>query len=277
MPRPSIVTVLVASLCFAPPSHAAHSYDSCTGFIDSLPATIATQGVWCLRKDLNTANTSGNAITISTNNVTIDCNDHKIGGLAAGAESQAVGIFAASQQNATIRHCSVRGFHSGIFLQSGAGHLVEDNRLDNNLKYGIYVSGDNNRIRRNGVYDTGGASGSSSSTAIYAYANIVDNDIQGVFALDTPSYPTGIGAYGYVVSGNRISGLELNTSGEGAGYAVGITGFSNTTSAVGNQVLARSFQVAGVGINSVRFCANNTVASFATPYSYCGSSIGNLP
>jgi hypothetical protein len=45
---------------------------------------IGKQGVWCLRKDQSTANTSGSAITINTNNVTVDCNDFKIGELAAG-------------------------------------------------------------------------------------------------------------------------------------------------------------------------------------------------
>ncbi len=72
------------------PAHAAESYDNCTGFIDSVPATITTQGTWCLRKNLATNITTGNAITIATNNVTIDCNDFKIGGLAAGSASRAI-------------------------------------------------------------------------------------------------------------------------------------------------------------------------------------------
>src|SRR5690348_2627551 len=41
------------------PARAAQSYDNCTGFIDSVPATVSTQGTWCLRHDANTAITSG--------------------------------------------------------------------------------------------------------------------------------------------------------------------------------------------------------------------------
>ena len=138
--------LVLGSLCLLPGNaRAAQSYDNCAGFIDSLPATISTQGVWCLRKDLATSMTSGNAINITTNNVTIDCNDFKIGGLGAGNASTTSGIYANNRQNVTVRHCNVRGFHYGIIFNGGAGHLVEDNRLDNSLYRGIYVSGDNNR------------------------------------------------------------------------------------------------------------------------------------
>ena len=74
-----VVLMVSAASLIAPISpvatsaYAAQSYDSCAGFIDSLPATITTQGTWCLRGDLATSVTSGNAITIATNNVTIDC------------------------------------------------------------------------------------------------------------------------------------------------------------------------------------------------------------
>jgi len=258
---------------------AAESHDNCSGFIDSLPATIGKQGVWCLRKDQSTANTSGDAITINANNVIIDCNDFKIGGLAAGNISQTIGIHAVDRQNATVRHCNVRGFHHGIRLQGGAGHLVEDNRLDNNLYVGIFVSGDNNRVRRNAVYDTGGAVGgiSHSPVGIFAYASIVDNDVQGVFSSVTPSWPVGIYAFGSAVNDNRVAGVEPNVSNNGSGYAMGIYGFSNMTSAVRNQVLASENQSAGTGITSMQFCVGNTVGNFATPYGTCVSSIGNLP
>ncbi|HEY0661599.1 MAG TPA: hypothetical protein VGD21_09825, partial [Lysobacter sp.] len=73
----AVLAILLAGPVAPAPAQAAQSYDNCTGFIDSLPATITTQGTWCLRKDLSTAMSSGNAITIATNNVTIDCNDFK--------------------------------------------------------------------------------------------------------------------------------------------------------------------------------------------------------
>src|SRR5688500_991377 len=90
-------------------ARAAESYDNCTGFIDTVPTTISTQGVWCLRQNLSTAAIFGAAITIAANNVTVDCNDFKLGGLAAGNQSIAVGIRASGQQNLNVRHCGIRG------------------------------------------------------------------------------------------------------------------------------------------------------------------------
>src|SRR5690606_3094851 len=147
--------VLLAGLSAVPGKANAETYATCTGFIDSLPATISTQGVWCLRKNLSTAITEGSAIVIATNNVTIDCNGFKVGGLAGGEYTLAMGIRATDRQNVTVRHCNVRGFYCGVQL-SGAGHLVEDSRFDNSSYAGIYVRGDNNLVRRNRVYDTGG-------------------------------------------------------------------------------------------------------------------------
>src|SRR5688500_7900792 len=94
------LTFVAGLLALAPgASRAAESYDNCTGFIDSLPAVITKQGTWCMRKDLSTAIDTGNAITVATNNVTIDCNDFKIGGLAAGVDTLAHGIVAADRKS----------------------------------------------------------------------------------------------------------------------------------------------------------------------------------
>jgi hypothetical protein len=127
-------------LSLSSPSPAAESYDNCTGFIDTLPATINTQGTWCLRKDISTAMASGMAITIAVHNVTIDCNDFKLGGLAAGTATEAVGIYADERNNITVRNCNVRGFMYGLgfigaFASNGGtsgGHVVEDSRFDGN-------------------------------------------------------------------------------------------------------------------------------------------------
>ena len=86
---PGLLAVLACK-----PASAAESYDNCAGFITSLPAVISSQGTWCMKQDLATAVTSGFVITVATNNVTIDCNNFKLGGLAAGAGTQASGIFA---------------------------------------------------------------------------------------------------------------------------------------------------------------------------------------
>ena len=111
------------------PVRAAHSYATCTGYVESLPATISTPGHWCLRRDLSIAQDSGAAITIVANNVTLDCNDFKLDGLSAGLDTLAFGVLAQERANTTVRRCVVRGFYVGVRLVGG-GHLVEDNQLE---------------------------------------------------------------------------------------------------------------------------------------------------
>ena len=263
---------LLAGLVGAPGSAmAAQSYDNCTGFIDSLPATVATQGVWCLDKNLGTAITSGSAIRVDANNVTIDCNDFKIGGLAAGDASRADGVYASDRQNVTVRHCNVRGFYRGIYLQGGAGHLVEDNRLDNTLYIGIGIGGpsENNRVRRNAIYDTGGVPGRGTSWGINASAHVIGNTVSGVFADHATPSVTGILARGNgnVVRNNHVSGLQ-----SGAGYAYGIR-----TSGLGRMIEGNHVAVpagtAGRGLigDSVdeSACRNNVVAGYAIAMNDC--------
>src|SRR5262245_2921543 len=70
--------------------------------ITSLPAVITVQGIYCLTGNLNTAMTSGNAIDIQTNNVILDLNGYKLGGLAAGLGTQTNGIHALNCKNLTL-------------------------------------------------------------------------------------------------------------------------------------------------------------------------------
>src|SRR5687768_7416536 len=85
-----LITGLLLAAAAVPRAYAAESYDYCPRVISSLPATISTQGTWCLKSNLSTGITTGNAITIATNNVTIDCNDYKLGRLPAGDATNAV-------------------------------------------------------------------------------------------------------------------------------------------------------------------------------------------
>jgi parallel beta-helix repeat protein len=202
---------------------AAESYDNCAGYIDTLPATISTQGVWCLRQDVNTALASGAAITIATNNVSVDCNHFKIGGLAAGAGTKATGIIADTRNNATVRNCNVRGFYVGAAL-SGSGHVIEDNRFNNNTGTGIYVEGDGSVIRRNLVAETGRSSVSSTAAGIVTRfdVDVIDNTVSAVSATtgaDREAY--GISAADNAsgsIRNNRIRNLDVG----GAGSSFGI-------------------------------------------------------
>ena len=270
-------SLLIGALLLAPLAARAETHATCAGFIDSVPTVINTQGTWCLRHDVSTNISVGSAIEIGTNNVTIDCNDFKIGGLAAGIESTTVGIKAISRQNITVRNCSVRGFFTGVQITSGAGHLVEDNRVDNSLRYGLYVAAEHSVTRRNRVFDTGGAPGINATAGIVARADIIDNVVSGVFCDNVNAWPTGIeqqsGSAG-IIEGNRVSGLVT----AGSGIAIGITAYPLYPRVQGNHVTAQTM-TAGIGIwtpGSTSFCLENTVANFQTARQNCGQSVGNL-
>jgi len=263
---------LFAGLLAAPFAPAqAETHATCTGFIDTVPTTITTQGNWCLRKDLSTGIGSGAAITIETNNVTIDCNGYKVGGLEAGPGSTANGIVAVGRLNATVRNCTVRGFRNGLLL-GGGGHLVEDNRIEQNLYTGIHATGDGNVVRRNRILDTGGAPGSTTSNGFYGSGDLIDNTIAGVYA-DAPG-GKGIGIYnngiGNEISGNRIRGLE--------GAATGINAAGTRMTVRGNTVSLEVEVPLSKGImgGTPLACIDNTVTGFADAYSACTLFSGNL-
>src|SRR5687767_10729805 len=101
IPLLALAGAIVAS---ATPAHAAESLDTCAGFITSVPTVITSQGTWCLDRDLSTSASSGRAIEIMVNNVTIDCNHFKLGNLGAGTTTGAGGIVALERLNVTIRN-----------------------------------------------------------------------------------------------------------------------------------------------------------------------------
>lgn len=181
--------------------------------IQSIPAVISTQGVYCLKQHVSGSLATGSAIAVTANNVTIDCNEFKIGNLAAGTGTQAVGISASGRNNVTVRNCGVRGFQTGISLLDG-DYRVEDNRLDNNTLTGIRVTGSGSAIRRNEVIDTGGSTvpGATSSQGIVAAGgmDIFDNNVSGVIAAGGNGSAYGIYVEdldaGYI-TGNRVREL----------------------------------------------------------------------
>lgn len=129
---------------------AAESYDNCTGYVDAVPAVITTQGTWCLRQDLATSLTSVTAITISVNNVTLDCNE--FANTTASANYFAIGILASGSVSLAVVGTGTvaRNRVSGLFTQlsgakttgilsgtsgpsANAGTFIIDNEIGGNL------------------------------------------------------------------------------------------------------------------------------------------------
>jgi len=264
---------------------AAESYDNCSGYINSLPATIGTQGTWCLKQNLTTASASGYAIDIQTNNVTIDCNDFIISG-TAGTGTIAIGIHGLDHLNATIRHCNIRGFIYGVALSGTAsgGHVVEDNRVNDNTYVGIFVSGDGSVVRRNRVFDTGGSSSVSFAYGIWTQfsVDVMDNVVSGVKAtVGANGDARGIYLYsnpdGRII-GNNVRGLLK----AGTGLSYGISGLLSDALVIrdNNLVGDASTNSFGVACNTSKGSfRNNMISAFDNESVNCtdGGSNDYLP
>lgn len=174
------LVLFTAALCSSVPVRAAESYDNCTGTIASVPTVISTQGVWCLKSDLATSISVGTAILVSANNVIIDCNGFKLGGLGAGMSTSALGIESYMRMNLTVRDCNVRGFRIGILLNGGSGHVIEDNRIEASRQIGVFAYTDGALIRGNRIMDTGGATNDPMGIAFAGDTDIHDNLIADV-------------------------------------------------------------------------------------------------
>lgn len=278
--RTIAAVVLAGSLSLvAPPcAHAAESFDGCKGYITTLPATVSAPGTWCLKQNLATRASTGAAITITANDVTLDCNDFVLDDSAAGTATKASAVRAVNTSNLTIRHCSIRGFWYGTYVSgSNGGHLIEDNHFDGNTYTGIMAQGDGSVIRRNVILDTGGSSVSSGASAINAtYSmDILDNTVSGVFATsgDTYGIRTGLNLSGSV-SGNRVRNVVPSASAR----ARGITNFSSGRMTLSDNTISGDGNAASIGLTcstSGGRAKNNVIAGFAVALSGCGDAGGN--
>src|SRR5262245_59693975 len=164
----------------------------CTS-ITTLPYTISSSGIYCLTGDLTTSMSSGAAITIAANSVTLDLNGHKLGGSAAGLGTTAVGIYAVDRQNLVIMNGTVRGFYYGIQLVDFTGtysasiaNLVQDITAEAKRYSAIRVECRGCTLRRNHVLNGGGttANGVNSSGAglsVFGDGNaVLKNDVSNI-------------------------------------------------------------------------------------------------
>jgi len=246
---------------------------------------VNTQGVYCLKNDLATVQSSGAAIDVQAHNVTIDCNGFKLGGLGGGTASTAVGIDGSGTANLTVRGCNIRGFRFGVLTDatSGGGHLVEDNRFDGVREIAVQLYGDGSTIRRNQMLDTGAGSTLASAyvAGVRALGNIdvVDNQISVVLGdPDAAAYAIGIfhetGSGGQIL-GNSVSGVTASAT----GYSYGIVAFSSG-------VLIRDNSLSGEPANSLfaigctttdplTVAKDNVAFGFAALIESCGNAGGN--
>ncbi|HVC37822.1 MAG TPA: hypothetical protein VNF46_05415 [Gammaproteobacteria bacterium] len=240
--------------------------------ITALPATITAQGIYCLTHKLGTSQTSGAAITITANNVTLDLNGWKVDGGSAGAGTGATGIYS-SAANVTVKNGIVRGFYFGIELD-GSGAVVQDMQANQNTRLGIYVTGLGALVEHNQVVNTGGTTSAANVDARGIEADgsdstVSNNMVSGLTATGTASEygVVTLGANG-TIRNNVVSNTALPTGGGTSDgiYNLGSIALNNTVS---------NF-VTGI-FNSGGIYAYNTANNCTTSYSGGTAGAGNSP
>lgn len=274
--RRSVAAAIAALPLLAAPALAETT--QCTEIV-ALPATISAQGVYCVKRDLETSIGSGNAITINANSVTIDLNGFRLGGLGGGPGTQASGIFANNQKNITIRNGTIRGFFRAIQLAgtTGSGHRIEDMRVDANRVIGIEVQGSNLIVRGNQIINTGNSSIESTATGIYlngASNSVVSDNIVG--DVSETSAVSGIFVFGSsAVEINKNSIFDLKT----ATSLVGVNLDTSTNiSVLNNRIINASTGTAGINENGGSTgidCVENLIRGFTDGQPGCDYSSGN--
>lgn len=122
--------------------------------ISSLPTVINSPGQYVLNSNHSMNLSSGAAIRVLANDVTIDLQGYSISNSAAGVSTAAVGVYAENQSHVTVRNGTLEGFHSGAMLQGnivGYGCIAEDLTITNCTASGILISGTAGVVRRNTI------------------------------------------------------------------------------------------------------------------------------
>lgn len=282
--KPALALALLLPCVAAGDAAAAESYDNCRGFVTSLPATLTAPVTYCLKQNLSTPITSGEAILVTVNNVTIDCNGYRIVD-QAGTATQAVGIRADSRANLTLRNCVVRGFHRGLETSGSgsSGHVIEDNRFEINRKAAMVLVGSGHHVRRNLLVDNGGMAAEGETFGIVAHGDvdIVDNTIDGVNPVGDASgrrWSTGIRTANNLagtVSGNRVRSLVAS----GGGIEVGIDNIGNDAVVMSDNIVNGRGTPGSYGLR----CADpsgvsvrNVVLRFPNGLGGCADGGGNV-
>lgn len=273
--------VALLALGLLSPAHAAEGQDSCTGVVTSLPATISSPGNWCLTHHVYSAITSGAAITVEANDVTLDCNDFKVGGLPGNINTNTVGVLATNRTGTTVRNCVVRGFIIGIQLAGTASSgLIEDNRLDQNTVAGISLAGSGHLVHRNRIFDTGGRPGSMRTDGIFStadFSRITDNAVMGLTVAGSGGDVEG---YSILGNANEVARNYLTDVVPNGGDAVGIDMGTSAGGIVHRNQLLSNAAVAGTAIVSGadNQCSANSYAGWGSGIVGCtdgGSNFGN--
>ncbi len=271
-----VISIGVITISFTASAHA--EVTNCIE-ITSLPTTISSSGVYCLKQNLSTAATSGNAIDVQANDVTIELNGWILDGSAAGTGTATNGIYSNTKTNITVRNGTIRGFRRGVYLvgSSAGHHLVERVASDANRSVGLSVQGDEITVRDNRVFNTGPADVGNSAFGI-SITSAENFSISGNRIAGVAETLTNTGIYvGFSSRGEVIDNLVVDMVAAAYEYGIYFAG-SSDVSVAGNRIINTStgrtaiFDATGsTGID----CVDNIIRGYTTGTPGCDYLSGN--
>ncbi|RKY37697.1 MAG: hypothetical protein DRP72_02980, partial [Candidatus Omnitrophota bacterium] len=163
--------------------------------------SITSSGEYYLDSDIINSGTS-NCINITANNVTLDCQNHKID----GDDSAAHGIYVSrsSEQitNITIKNCIVTDWDSAnIYFKNAGGNALQNIIANSSPDYGIYLSfSDSNTFQSI-------AANSNSKDGIY-----LEYSESNIFQNVTANSNSNSGIYFWYADPNKFKNITVNNN-----------------------------------------------------------------
>lgn len=200
--------------------------------ITGVPYTISSPGFYYLGSNLSISISSGSAISVNADNVTLDLMGFELINTAAGVGSSN-GILMSGRSNVEIRNGTVRGFLVGIYedaSQTGAKHRISNIRAVANW-YGIWLEGQDHQV--NACTGANGQIGIFIGSGMITGSVATNNAVHGIEMLGTGSLINNIannnvntgflfGTGNVMVDRNSASGNGTNYSAGGASTAWGV-------------------------------------------------------
>jgi len=201
-----LANMLVMGLMVATSGAATPTCSLVTGGTKTVTTTISVPGNYCLSTKLTYTPSTGDAIAITADNVTLDLSGYNVVNSSAGARS---GVYASDKSFIIVKNGTIDGFNDGVLLTKDSvattGHIIENLHILNSSNEGIEMECTGGVIRNNVIISSGaygimpGGPGN----------RILNNEI--IDSGDTGIWANGNNSHYAIIEGNKIS--NTNTMG----------------------------------------------------------------
>lgn len=187
---------------------------NCSSMISSCSCTISSSGTYNLTGIISTS--SGNCITITAQNVTLNCNGNSATASAGNA------VFVSSTRNVTVRNCLLINSNTSIFIDNSSNVTLVNISASNSQQGLQLIDASNVSVLDSSfsecTYNIGTINGTAITHFIHNFTNVsVDGKnaswINNAVGIDLSSLLSSAGFVAIVNSSNVIvSGLDLSAN-----------------------------------------------------------------